>query len=463
MASIPFTQPVRPRLPVVLYPVVAAAAVYLAYRSALEPESILRLTVTAVALVVFLARADLALLLLVAIAPLEGLFAQTSTFTTPAKMAGVLAFGSFGLHAVISRRKLVFDRSHVLVLLILALAMISTVVARDAPSAMVTTLRYGSFVALYMVVSQWVGDHVLQRRLVWVLSLASAVAGLLAVQDFLTGEYTYRASLPHGDPNDLAFILATTLPLTLWLLGSRPLVRPLVIAMIGVISLAIVLTYSRGALLGLSVAAVWLIATERRRIPLLVAGAIASALAAIVFVQASPESTFRLEQGLFAKQKVAAENVDTRLTAWTTAIELTADHPLLGIGPGNFRTYFPEAAGIPAGVETAGVVHNAYLDVAVELGVVGLALFLLYLVLVFQRLSGAMRSRAGPPGLASAARTAFIVGVVSALTLSEQYYAPFWLLGGLATALWLEGRRAESRGSFRQPAAATSPAGLDPV
>jgi hypothetical protein len=26
------------------------------------------------------------------------------------------------------------------------------------------------------------------------------------------------------------------------------------------------------------------------------------------------------------------------------------------------------------------------------------------------------------------------------LFLSEQYYAPFWLFGGLATALWREGK-----------------------
>jgi hypothetical protein len=33
---------------------------------------------------------------------------------------------------------------------------------------------------------------------------------------------------------------------------------------------------------------------------------------------------------------------------------------------------------------------------------------------------------------------ALVVGAVATLTLSEQYFAPFWLLGGLATALWRE-------------------------
>jgi hypothetical protein len=32
-----------------------------------------------------------------------------------------------------------------------------------------------------------------------------------------------------------------------------------------------------------------------------------------------------------------------------------------------------------------------------------------------------------------------VVAFVAALFLSEQYYAPFWLLGALATALWRPG------------------------
>ena len=43
--------------------------------------------------------------------------------------------------------------------------------------------------------------------------------------------------------------------------------------------------------------------------------------------------------------------------------------------------------------------------------------------------------------LARMKRTALVVACVSAVFLSEQYYAPFWLLGALATALWREGER----------------------
>jgi hypothetical protein len=67
-----------------------------------------------------------------------------------------------------------------------------------------------------------------------------------------------------------------------------------------------------------------------------------------------------------------------------------------------------------------------------------MVLFLGYLIAMVARLTTAVRHRLGPPGIASAARTALIVGIFASITLSEQYFAPFWLLGGLATAIWHE-------------------------
>jgi O-antigen ligase len=130
--------------------------------------------------------------------------------------------------------------------------------------------------------------------------------------------------------------------------------------------------------------------------------------------------------------------VETRLDAWSAAARLSTENPL-GVGPGNFRFHYLEETGRPPGTNNIGVVHNAYLDVAAELGLVAMVVFLLYLGTVFLRAGIARRRGSGPPGLASAIRTAMVVAFVAALFLSEQYYAPFWLLGALATALWRPG------------------------
>ncbi len=429
----------RPRLAFAAAFLFAAAAAPVALVAAHRPTTLL-LGIGALALVVVCtARVEVALLLLVASAPLEdALQLSANPQLTVTKLAGALCFASFALHSLSSRRRLIFDRTHAVVLLLLALSMLSTLQAFEVGAAQAVTVRYASFVALYIVVSQFIGDHALQRRIAWVLSLAGGAAAVIALNEFLSGAST-QSHLPYGDPNDHAFMLATTLPLTLWLLHQRR-TRPIVLALAAVMSASIVLTFSRGALVGLAAALVWHVFTERRgQLVLLFGVVVLAAVSTFLLVQTNPE---QVETGFRAKQKVATANVDTRLDAWRAAVGLSSEDPFLGVGPGNFRFHYLEETGRPPGTTTIGVVHNAYLDLAAELGLLGLVLFLAYLGAVFLRATQARRHHRGPPGFAAAVRTALVVASVSALFLSEQYYAPFWLLGGLATALWREGEPA---------------------
>jgi hypothetical protein len=71
-----------------------------------------------------------------------------------------------------------------------------------------------------------------------------------------------------------------------------------------------------------------------------------------------------------------------------------------------------------------------------------MVLFLPYLGMTMSRLTVAARRGFGPPGYARALRVSLVIALVSAVFVSEQYYPPFWLLGGLATAIWAEGGRA---------------------
>jgi O-antigen ligase len=412
-----------------------AIAVPLAIGAATRPGLVLGGLVALVVIGVCLARVDIALLLLIAAAPLEALFpGGTSGGLSVTKVVGALCFLSFALSAVATGRRLWFGVPHGLVFGLLGIALLSTLAAQSTSDALATTTRYASFVALFFVVSQFVGDHVLQTRIAWVLSAASTVAGAVASWNFLSGR-TLSARLPYGDPNDVAFLLATTLPLTFWLLREPGRRRALAVLMLGVISVSTLLTLSRGALVGLGAAVLWLALTERRFLKPLLAGAL---LAAVILGLVVHVKQNRIETGLRAKEKVAGANVSSRLEAFGAAARLSVEHPIVGVGPGNFQYHFLEATDSPPGAERLVVVHDAYLDIAAELGPTAMVLFLAYLGVVFFQLSGARRLGLGPPGYAAALRISLVVGSFSALTLSEQYFAPFWLIGGLAAALWQE-------------------------
>lgn len=416
----------------------AAAALVIVVATSLlvgrSPTLVLTAVAVAVVVGISVARPSVALLLLIGVGPLESALPVAATATlTPVKAAGALCFACFALDAVAHRRALRFDWTHGLLALLLAVALVSTLGARSTGAALTTTLRYASFVGLYFVATQ-VANRKLAVQITWVASAAAAVAAALAIRRFVVGDVNLAAPL-NGDPNDLAFILATTIPLTSWLLRTKGAARLAVVAMLVVTCLGVLLSLSRGALLALSVAGVWHAATNRRHIPVLLFGVVVTGAVALL---ASGTVAPRVQAGLELKGHVAQRNVETRLDAWRAAVELTAERPVDGVGPGNFGLHYLEATGRPPGTEALGVVHNAYLDVAAELGVTGLVLFVSYLAIAFCRAGIVIRRNTELRGLAAAVRTAMVVALVAAITLSEQYYPPFWVLGALATVLWLD-------------------------
>ena len=316
----------------------------------------------------------------------------TSPGVSVTKLAGALCFAALALDALRSRRKLSLDRSHAVGFGILAIALLSTLQARDVGPALTTTIRYASFAGVYIVLSL-VGDRMdLVRRVVWALSIAATVSAVIGLQNYLNGNTIY-ATLQNANPTDFAFILVTTLPLTFWLLGTKPALRPLVVLMIAVMSTAAVLSLSRSAVVGVAAGLFFFVLTDRRRLPLVLGGGIVALAAAVFVIHSNPG---RFQTALFYKQNIAETNVTTRLDAWHAAARLAAQNPLLGIGPGNFQFYFNEATDRPPGTFNILVVHDAYLDIAAELGFVAATLFVIYLVIVFSRLTAVIRSPRDP-------------------------------------------------------------------
>jgi hypothetical protein len=57
------------------------------------------------------------------------------------------------------------------------------------------------------------------------------------------------------------------------------------------------------------------------------------------------------------------------------------------------------------------------------------------------RLTTSLERGYGDPGFVRALRISLTIAVVSAMFLSEQYFLPFWLIGGLAAAIWVRGEQ----------------------
>jgi putative inorganic carbon (HCO3(-)) transporter len=419
-----------------------AAAGAFALGAAVRPWTTLLAVGGAIALVVLLARTDLAVLFVVATAPLEGAIRTGPAGISVTKLAGGICIVSFLLTMLRQRRVLVFERGQALVLGILALAMLSTLQAGQTHAAITTTTRYASFAAVYLIVTQLGHDRILQRRIAWTLAVGCSVAAGLGLHEYLSGKQEL-ATLPYVNQNDFAFVLATSLPLMFVLLDGPKLLRPFLLGAIGLVSAAILLSLSRGAFVGLAVGFLLFVLTDRRRVQLtLTAGALA-AVGVLLVIHSNPQ---RFHQAVLLKQNVAHQNVSTRFGAWGAAGRLVTDHPFLGVGPGNFQFYYNKLTGQPVGTFTLTVAHNALLDIGAELGVAAMCLLALYLVLAFVRLTASLEKGYGDRGFVAAVRVSLTVAIVSAMFLSEQYFLPFWLFGGLAAAIWTHGREQADAG-----------------
>jgi len=415
---------------------VGIAAVLVA-GSVANPLATLLLALGAVALGVLVTRIDLAILFVVATAPLEGEFASGPAGISVTKLAGYICIVAFVYALVRERRRIVFELGQALVLGILGIALLSTAWAEQISPAVTTTTRYASFAVIYVIITQFGHDRRLQVRIAWTLAITSTIAAGLGLNEYLRGS-AQLATLPHAQQNDFAFILATSLPFMFFLLGRTRALRPFLLAAIALVSAAILLSLSRGAFLGLAAGFIVFVLTDRRRLQVTVTAGVLAAIGTLLVIHSNPQ---RYHEAVSLKQNVAQQNVSTRFGAWGAAARLASDHPVLGVGPGNFQFHYNQLTGQPLGTFTLTVAHNALLDVGAELGLVAMSLLALYLVIAFIRLTGALERGYGDPAFVRALRIALTIAIVSSMFLSEQYFLPFWLIGGLAAAIWVHGQR----------------------
>ena len=268
-----------------------------------------------------------------------------------------------------------------------------------------------------------------------------AIYGLLYAAPNAHGSMRLGSSI--SNPNELASILVAALALSLGLtvgLKRLPLARLAAAGAAALCAAAIFLTGSRGGLVGLSVAlAAFLVVGARWRGRFLVV--------ALVLVVAGA-GYYKYVASPAVRAHVSTVGSGTgRTDLWQVGWRMVEQNPIQGVGAGNFPVssvhYLLQPGALAEGsyfIGTPKVAHNSYLEVWVELGLVGLTLFVFILGFCLYsalRAIGAF-ARQGDVQMEMIARALFvaIAGVMATDFFgSRQDAKELWLLLGLAPAL----------------------------
>jgi O-antigen ligase len=375
------------------------------------------------------------LLLLVASIPWDDALGYPTREVSVGKLLGAALVIAY-LAARPHRRWVKVPKVFWVLLAFLAVLVVSLLRSGQVADGAVQCMRYLLFAVFYFLVIQLVTDRTRLVLLAEVFVVSSTVAATVGSFRFLAS-MAGRASGPIGEANDFAYVLATAVPLAVYLAWRHREHRVLWLVAGVVLLVTIALTFSRGAVVGLAVAALWAALHSRTVAKGLVGAVVGAAVVGGVLVAVdSPWVNDRLH----AKTAVADENWASREALWRGAIDMFQEQPLLGVGTGLYPHRAAEfVRGEPWGI-VEPVAHNAYLEVLAEDGAVGLTLFVVFIagswiILVRARRAARDADDTDAAWLALAVQGSAIVAVVSAASLSVQIAAPIWLTAAMAVPL----------------------------
>jgi hypothetical protein len=358
-----------------------------------------------------------------------------------------------------------------------AVSALSLSVAGDSTLALIQLLIMAKSFLLFLIVASYLGRTGDLAPVLAGLAVIVALEGALGIYQRVAGQplgllqlgeastiaqqpmnltSTYRVQGTLGHPNSYGMYLMTAIPLLVALLfcaaprGVKFLAGGAVV--LGTMGVLLSLSRSGWACLTLALAVVLALAVWRRRLNPTAALLIAAGMIVVVFslnlLMDNPIG-LRLTSG---DQGSAA----SRLPLAQTALEIIRDHPWVGAGLNSYRRMLPlySASG-------STVVHNVYLLIATETGVLGLAAFLLLLAVVL-RTAWRLASRPANDAewIVGAGVGAALAGLIAwgmtdyALLGAGLVTRQFWLMAALVSGLSVHA--AASR------AAAPSAGGLAP-
>ena len=468
---IPGTKPSRSVVALLALAMVIAAALAIGSFAAHDPIFALVGVVGLLATVMVAGRPEAAALIVVGLIYSNAPVVFVTFHGLPLAIGAAVPFilvAPLAYDLLVRRERIVVTPALPWIVVYLVVLIVSTIGSRDtgdAASALSAFVIEG--LALYILVTNTIRSPGAVRAVVWVLLIVGAILGGLSLFQQITETYTNayfgfaqtessvtgttstgieRLAGPIGEKNRYAQIMLMLVPLAIMQATAerRRGVKLVALGCAALAAIATALTFSRGAALAAAIVLLAMVALRYVRLTHVLA---AIALITIVLL-AVPQYGERVTSvgallSLLSDEPPGAETDNSLLSRATenlTALSVWADHPIVGVGPGEFPAYYRDYAdeiGLSVRAQDREA-HNLYLGIAAESGSLGLIAFLGAVIVTLWQLSRARRAALRTrPDLAAIA-TGFLLSIVaylaSGLFLHLSYARYYWLLLALGGA-----------------------------
>ena len=281
------------------------------------------------------------------------------------------------------------------ILIFLSIAVISTIISSYKWISLNILTNLFVYVAVYFLIVNNLKSEKQVRRLIAAILFTSLILGIYGLLQYcsileLTPRVVpFRVSSTYYNSNHYGGYLAmiTPIPVVLFLFSRLSWRTPLFAALSILLVINLALSYSWGSV-AFGVGAIFLIIMRIRiskRKTLATAIAICvlvlfAVLGALIMLGPTPQLTQNTWAARYTRMaEIANPSLFFRLFMYKKTIPLILDHPLLGTGPGTFIYAFTPYR--PPDLSVLwNYAHDDYLQIASEMGLIGLAAFLFFVI-----------------------------------------------------------------------------------
>jgi O-antigen ligase len=319
-----------------------------------------------------------------------------------------------------------FDRFTLLFFALIVLMTVSSLYAKSGVSALKEAIRFVYYFGVYLLIRFRIDKEKFFKGMINGYMISAFVVSILGIADFIK-HYKPNESIQYiltaarvkatlGHPNTLgAYLVLAIFPAIMIAMRSKGLMRILYSGLSILIVINIGMTFSRGAWIALALGVVLIAILYNWKF-------IFVYLIPVAYLPFNPNIMARISQFGNAEMNLGRQRL------WMAAGKMLKEHPIFGVGSGNFIVNFndyvkrfPELQIVePEPIPP----HNDYIKMFAELGVVGGVLFILLCLEILRKLYS-VRNKC--TGLVNKFYAGFFVSVVGFLVMSfvdDLFFSP---------------------------------------